>query len=122
ATDRLRLPEVDPPKPPHLALAGPAGTETIILLARTSSLTEDVSRHLPPDVRGALAPVVKQMPPDRRRAYDFTCRQEEFAGGLKAPAPAAGDEPLAQVQALLRHCWGPHFALIRAISFANRGC
>jgi len=120
--DRLRVPEYDPVLGwKDIPLEGPAGTETIVLLARTAPLSEDVSRHFPPGLQDVLGRALKQMPPDPRRAYEFLGSQEG-AGGLRGPGKAlASADPLSQVQALLRDCLGPHFALIRALSFANRG-
>jgi hypothetical protein len=123
-TDYLRMPEYDPEHGwRDIPLEGAAGTETVVLLAHTAPLAEDVSKWFPAGVQDMLGRVMREMPPPPQRPHEFLVRREECVGGLMAvgkPVPGVG--PLPQVHSLLRDCLGPHFALIRALSFANRGC
>jgi serine/threonine protein kinase len=115
---RLRWPDYGTDIP----LTGPAGSETAVLLAHPAPLAEDVSRHFPPGLRDLFARAMRRMPPDPRRPYEFLGRQDECAAGLKGLGqPVTSPDPLPHVEALLRECLGPQFAVARALTFANRG-
>jgi len=66
---------------------------------------------------------VQKLPRDSTRRYEFTCGQEELAGGFKGPGKPipASDDPLALLQLLLPDGLGPPCTLVRALNFANRG-
>jgi hypothetical protein len=117
----LKLPADDPVKGPQwIPLEGPAGTETVVLLARVAPL----DRPLGDLLAGTLGPRLAStgLPPDPVRAYEFTCRQEECPGDVRGPGkPEPASTYPALVQLLLRDSLGPHFTLVRALSFANRG-
>lgn len=120
----LLLPEYDLRKGwTWIPLVGRSGTETVVLLARRSPLAEDIERWFPEGVRAVFARVLSQMPRDPKRAYEFVCGREAAADGVRGPGQptAASDDPLGQVQSFLHDCLGPHFDLIRAVSFANAG-
>jgi hypothetical protein len=104
--------------------------ETLVLLAHPKRLSESFQAKL----SGRLASPI-DLPnldrlPDLGHGYWFTCRAEEF---LAAPDDSSAEvkgidrnaglirDPLFQVHSLLRDRLGDHFALIRAVSFANLG-
>jgi hypothetical protein len=123
ARDRLLLPGWDETSGAHQSypLEGPAGTETAVLLARREPLTEDLGPLFTADLRDAFRRVLKRPPADPRCPYEFTCRSEELSSFTRKPGDPQPDGPLATVQAFLRDVLAPRFALIRAVSFANRG-
>jgi serine/threonine protein kinase len=123
----VKLPPDDPVKGPQwIPLEGTAGTKTVVLLARPTPLDRPLGELFPGmggTLEQRLRAAMQQLPADPARSYEFTCRETEFAGGVRGPGkpvPASND-PLALVQLLLRDGLGPHFTLVRAVSFANRG-
>jgi hypothetical protein len=123
----LLVPADDPVQGPQwLPLEGPAGTETVVLLARTVPLDRPQESQLP-QMGGALETRLREaaqkMPSDPARAHEFTYRQEEIVNRTRGPGKPVpvSDDPLALLQLLLRDHLGPYFTLVRALSFANRG-
>jgi hypothetical protein len=123
----LQLPQDDPERGPQsIPLEGPAGTESVVLLARLTPLDHPLNAlwpNLSEGLEGQLGDAVAKLPPDPARGYEFTCRQEEFADSTKGPGKPmpVSDDPLALLQLVLREGVGRHFALVHALSFANRG-
>jgi hypothetical protein len=104
-------------------LTGPAGVETLVLLARPDALPEGFRADLPEELEDMPRLLAPEALPDRARGYWFTCREEECDAATRAvkrPAEPVRD-PLFQVQSLLRDRLGARFRLIRAVSFVNLG-
>jgi hypothetical protein len=111
AVDRVELPSAGKTIP----LAGPAGTETVVLLARATPLTEDDPPLFGPDKVEAFRRILSRPPADSRRCYVFP------TVGLKGPgAEEAITDPVELLHDALRDLCG-RFDLVRAVSFANRG-
>ena len=105
-------------------IGGPAGVETLVLLARDD---EPLSPDEYEDFRGWLParfPRLAALPNPAQPRW-LTCRQEECeatGGGVRgfgAARPPA--DPLFQLDTLLRERLGPRFRLVQAVSFTNLG-
>jgi hypothetical protein len=130
--ERLFLP---PPGPDGTycpwTLTGPAGVETLLLLAHADPLPDSMVRKLSGRLSGfgPLGTVADLLDP--ARGYWFTCREEEWARGTKTVPgsdPRGVDfggprirDPIFQIHSLVRDRLGDRFHLIRAVSFANLG-
>jgi hypothetical protein len=112
AVDRVDLPSAGRTIP----LTGPAGTETIVLLARATPLTEDHPPLFAADKVEAFRHILSHPPADPRRCYVFPT-----VGLLRGPgAEEAITDPVELLHDTLRDLCG-RFDLVRAVSFANRG-
>ncbi|HUT13598.1 MAG TPA: protein kinase [Thermoguttaceae bacterium] len=96
-------------------MQGPAGMETLVLLARGTPLPHDI------ELRELFAgfPVQEIQDPraivwlDKGEVVDTVEREPQFFN------PQEIDDPVLTTQRLLSERLGPHFQLIRAVSFAN---
>jgi serine/threonine protein kinase len=106
-----------------LPISGPAGVETLVLMARDEPLSPGERQRLPGWLP-ARFPRLASLPNPARPRW-LVCRQEECqpAGsshkGIGPPRPAS--DPLFQIDALLRERLGPRFRLVQAVSFTNLG-
>jgi hypothetical protein len=105
-------------------LEGPAGVETVVLLADEGQPWTDLPALLSRGAGILPAAVPLGTLTDPQRGCWFTCRQEEFAVSEKkgvnlAAAPVR--DPIFQIHSFLRRQLGPHVRLIQAVSFANLG-
>jgi serine/threonine protein kinase len=125
-TTHLLLPEATPDGGYGAwPIRGPAGVETLVLMAREEPLSGSERAKLPGRLPARIRPL--EALPDPGTAYWCTCRKEE------GPAAAAGGtrgfgldvqiprDPLFQIDSLLRDKLGSHFHLVRAVSFTNLG-
>jgi serine/threonine protein kinase len=111
AVDRVDLPSAGKTIP----LTGPAGTETIVLLARATPLTEVDPPLFGPDKVEAFRRILSRPPADPQRYYVFPTI------GQRGPGPEeAITNPVELLHDALRDLCG-RFDLVRAVSFANRG-
>src|SRR5262249_36584151 len=103
-------------------LHGPAGVDTLVLLARDTPLPGKVRARLRGRLRGFAGRGDLRVLPDPPREYWFTCRDEEAAVGTRAVgfgAFAPTGDALFQLHSGLRDQLGAsgRFRLIRAVSF-----
>lgn len=107
-----------------LPINGPAGVETLVLLARddeplSADEHERFSGWLP-----ARFPRLQSLP-DPAQPRWLRCRREECeaagAGVRGIGMPRAPADPLFQLDTLLRDRLGPRFRLVQAVSFMNDG-
>jgi hypothetical protein len=109
--DRVDLPGTGK----YIPLEGSAGTETIVLLARATPLTEDETRLFGPDTLEAFRRLLARPPADPRRCYVFPTVV------LRGPGAAQPiTDPVELMHDALRDLCG-QFDLVRAVSFANLG-
>jgi hypothetical protein len=113
-------------------LTGPAGVETLVLLAHADPLPQSVVGKLSGRLSGLGRPGSVSDLPDPSRGYWFTCRAEECGSARgerlveeKEKGVGFGGapirDPLFQIRSLVRDRLGDRFHLIRAVSFANLG-
>jgi len=119
AQSRIALPaEVDRGWP----MTGPAGMETIVLLARESPLPEETDlRQLLGEVKPTSYPIQH---PQAIVEFDDGRVVTEVADRDRAPQffdTQQIDDPVLQTQQLVAQKLRDHFTVIRALSFANRG-
>jgi hypothetical protein len=107
-----------------LPISGPAGVETLVLLAREG---EPLSPGEHADFRGWLParfPRLGALPNPAQPRW-LTYRQEEYEAtgpGTRSFGPARPPaDPLFQFDTLLRERLGPRFRLVQAVSFTNLG-
>jgi hypothetical protein len=116
-TDGMSLPEEFDRGWP---MGGDAGMETLILLARGAPLPEDVNLE-------QLCSGLKPQPMQSGRAlveFDNGRVVTSAVSQDRAPRffdPERIEDPLLQNQQLLAERLGPHFDVVRAVSFANLG-
>jgi hypothetical protein len=99
----------------------PAGVETLVLMARETPLPERVSNEFPQMMTGFPRQATGPFPD---RDHWFECRDVEClpGGGTKLNIDVEPiQDPIFQIQTLLREKLGSRFSLIRAVSFANVG-
>jgi hypothetical protein len=98
---------------------GQPGMETIMLLARESPLPPEFD--VKPRLSGLPRPVL-QDPRSLVRFDDWVLVQREQSRE-RGPSFFEVDveDPIVRTQALLKERLAPHFAMMRAVSFANRG-
>jgi hypothetical protein len=99
----------------------PAGIETLVVLAGDSRLSGDAAQEF----RGSWSgfPTKKELP-DRNQAFSITPTPSGrlgLKGGIKLGDPVPIDDPIHEIETLLRERFTPRFPLIRAVSFANVG-
>jgi serine/threonine protein kinase len=114
---RLSLPETADQGWP---MKGPAGMETLMLLARESPLPADV------DLAGLLAGLPKVPLQDPRALVCFAdgqmvTRLQDADRGPNFFGAQQIDDPVLKTQRELRDRLGSHFELNRAVTFANQG-
>jgi hypothetical protein len=106
-----------------LPIRGPAGVETLVLLARDDEPLslgehEDFRGWLPARFR-PLGPLSNPAQPRWREWREEEC---ETGGGVRGFGPARpAADPLFQLDTLLRERLGPRFRLVQAVSFTNLG-
>jgi Ser/Thr protein kinase RdoA (MazF antagonist) len=121
AQDRLSLPE----KAGELAplAPGPAGIETVLLLARDTPLTDAENAALP----GLFTGLARAEVTDLRAAAWFedgqllTAQREPERGPIRIGQAQAGSDPVLQTQALLQTKLRSLFHYSRAVCFGNAG-
>jgi hypothetical protein len=121
AQDRLSLPE----KAGELAplAPGPAGIETVLLLARETALTNAENTALP----GLLTGLARAEVTNLRAAAWFedgqllTAQREPDRGPIRIGQAQAGPDPVLQTQALLQAKLRPLFRYSRTVCFGNAG-
>jgi hypothetical protein len=117
AVARLKLPEADGDVGWPMD-DGPAGMETLLLMARETRLPADV------DLAGLVAGLPPQTFQDERAAVWF--ENGEVVSSEQGRRPnlfdaTRIDDPVLQMQALLKDKLRPYFTYTRAVSFACRG-
>ena len=127
ATAELTLPAGGDGK--VLAIEGPGGVETLVLLVRDQPLSAQEHERF----RGWLPttfPAVSTLSlTDRPRWMTFYRRKEQAGGGDRTGIladrgvgqPQVPSDPLCQLDALLRDRLGPRFLFLKAVSFMNHG-
>lgn len=92
---------------------GPAGMETLILLARDSPLPADL------DLRKLLPKSLRQTLRDKRSLVWFADWQEAIPSerGIASDYSLPIDDPLYQMVKSLQNCVGPYFTMMRGVSF-----
>ena len=114
---RLGLPEaVDVGWP----IAGPAGTETVMLLARETPLSKDsdLSLLLAGLPRQGMVPTQAMVSFDRG-AIDVDALAHDRRPQFSKPQPL--HDSVLETQRLVAEKLSPHFSLIRSVSFPNQG-
>ncbi len=114
---RLSLPETADQGWP---MKGPAGMETLMLLARESPLPDDV------DLARLLAGLPKAPMQDPRSLVCFAdgqmvTRLQDADRGPNFSGPQQIDDPVLQIQREIQKKLGPLFQLNQAVSFAKQG-
>jgi hypothetical protein len=98
---------------------GPPGMETVVLLARESPLPLEF------DLGDRLTGLPRSAPQDSRTLvwFDDWALVEREQSRERGPSFFEVDvkDPVVRTQALLKERLAPHFAMMRAVSFANRG-
>jgi serine/threonine protein kinase len=103
---------------------GPPGMETLILLARESPLPAEV------DLRELFSGLPRQAVQEPRALVWFADwklvrredeHKDEHVRGPQFFDPQAIEDPVLQTETLLRQRLSRYFAMMRAVSFANRG-
>src|SRR5262249_56143765 len=99
---------------------GPAGIESLLLLAREEPLPADA------DVAGLFQGLPRQQGPLRLQAAAWfkngeLVRDEEHRGPIQIGKAEAIDDPVLQAQELLRGKLGRWFAFTRAVCFSFQG-
>jgi hypothetical protein len=119
--DRLNLPEGAGELAP--LAPGPAGIETLVLLAREAALSEAENASM----SGLLASLPRADVADVRAVAWFddgdlvTPQREPDRGSIQIGKAQAGGDPVLQLQGLLQTKLRPLFPYSRAVCFGNRG-
>jgi serine/threonine protein kinase len=118
----LLLPKTADGKYARWPLSGPGGVETVVLLAREEPLTKREQGNFSSWV--ARIPPMPKFPEDHAAAFFASEGSESGKIALDRGFEATvveDDNPLFQIDSLLRERFGSRFDLIQAISFTNRG-
>jgi hypothetical protein len=122
--DHVQLPEVVDGVVKGWEVEGPPGMETLILLARESPLPPEV------DLRELFSGLPRQTEQTPRALVWFADwnlvpredqHEHEHVRGPQFFNPQAIEDPVLQTETLLRQRLSRYFAMMRAVSFANRG-
>jgi hypothetical protein len=118
--ERLDLPRDTGGSAQGWPMRGPAGMETLLLLARDTPIPPSLN------LRDSLAGLPRPARQDPLAVARFADWEFVQVGGGADRGPDLLDpkrlgDPVLQAEALLRVRLGPHFALMRAVTFANRG-